>query len=146
MNGQALHIAMTVAPDLRARSRTAHERIVGWHAAIVVKPHDLAMMVRQVLRRVRFEVALGRHLPVAEREEQIAVLVERDLPAVVTSPFRNGVEQLLHVHQAIVLEAGANQCRPGVGLGGARLRIGEVDQPVRGKVRMRHHLEQSALA
>ena len=78
---------MAVAPDLRFRAGAVDERIVRRHPAIVVQPDDLAVMIRQVLRRVRLEVALGRHLPIAQRHEKIAGLVERHLPAEVAAPL-----------------------------------------------------------
>ena len=95
MNRQALHVAMAVAPDFRPRAGAGHERIVRRHAAVVVQADDLAVMVGEVLRRMRFEVAFRRHLPIAERQEQEAVLVERDLAAVVVPALRDGVEDLL---------------------------------------------------
>ena len=44
---------------------------------------------------MRLEVALGRHLTIAERQEQEAVLVERDLAAEVAAALRDRLEQLL---------------------------------------------------
>ena len=109
MNRQPLHVAMAVAPDLRPRAGAGHERIVRRHAAVVVQPDDLAVMVGQILRRVRLEIAFGRHLPIAERQEQEPVPVERDLAAEVTAALRHGLEQLLDVGQPIVLEAAADR-------------------------------------
>ena len=69
----------------------------------------LAVMVGEVLRRMRLEVALGRHLAIAERQEHEALLVERDLAAEVAAALRHRLEQLLHVGQPIVLEPPADQ-------------------------------------
>ena len=46
---------------------------------------------------MRFEVAFRRHLAIAERQEQEAVLVERDLAAEVVAALRDGLEELLDV-------------------------------------------------
>ena len=137
---------MSVAPDLRTRAGAADERIVGRHAAIVVQPDDLAVMVREILRRVRLEVPLGRNLPIAERQEQVAVLVERDLAAEVSAALRHRLEQLLDAGEPIVLEPAAHERGRRLLPVGARLRVGQVEQPVRGEVRMRHHLEKTTLA
>jgi hypothetical protein len=37
-----------------------------------VQPEDFALMVRDVLRRMRLEVAFRRRLPIAGRQEQVA--------------------------------------------------------------------------
>ena len=70
---------------------------------------DLAVVVRQILRRMRLEVAFGRHLPIAERQEQEPVPVERDLAAEMVAALRDGLEELLDVGQPIVLEAAADR-------------------------------------
>ena len=111
-------------------------------------------MVGEVLRRMLLEIALGRHLAIAERQEHVALVVERDLAAEVAAALRHRLEQLLDVGQPIVFEARANQ------RGGRRrwflragrrritdlLRVGDVQQPIGGEVRMRRHFEQAALA
>src|SRR5688572_28762097 len=76
VDDEALRVAMAVAPDLRARALATDERVVRRHAAVVVEAQDLALVVRQVLRRVGFEVALGRRLAIAGRQEEEALLVE----------------------------------------------------------------------
>ena len=86
MNRDALDVAVAVAPNLGLRPGTADERVVRGHAAIVVQSNQLAVVIGQVLRRVRLEVALGWNLPVAERQPEIAVPVERNLAAVVVAP------------------------------------------------------------
>ena len=54
-----------------------------------LEPEDLAVMVGEVLRRMRFEVAFRRHLTIAKRQEEKAVPVECDLSAVMTAALRN---------------------------------------------------------
>ncbi len=81
MDGEPLHVAMSVAPDLRPRAGAVDERIVSRHAPVVVQPDDLAVVIRQILRRMRLELAFRSDLPVAERQEQVPVAVEGDLAA-----------------------------------------------------------------
>jgi hypothetical protein len=50
-----------------------------------VKPDDLAVMVRQILRRVRVKLAFGRNLPIAEGQEEVAIAIKRNLSAEVPS-------------------------------------------------------------
>ena len=111
MNRDALNVAMTVAPDLRLRTGAVTNGLSGGHAAIVMQADDLAVVVGEVLRRVRLEIAFRRHLAIAERQEQEAVAVERDLAAEMSAALRDRFEELLHVGEPIVLEAPANQRR-----------------------------------
>ena len=45
MNGEALYVPMAVAPDLRSSIGAVDERVVCRHAAIVMQPNHLAMVV-----------------------------------------------------------------------------------------------------
>ena len=154
MNREALDVAVTVTPRFGKRAGLLHERIVGGHPAIVMQADHLAVVIGEVLRRMLLEIAFGRHLAIAEREEHIAVLVERDLAAKVAAAFRHRLEQLLDVGQPIVLEARADQRRRrrnGVFRARGRritnlLRVGDVEQPVGGEVWMHRHFQQATLA
>src|SRR5690606_28093112 len=125
--------------------RQLDERVVRGHAPIVVEADDGAVMIREILRGVLLEIAFGRNLAIAESEEQVAVLVEDNLSAVVAAPLRYGLEQLLDARQPIVLEASADERGRGI-LAAKRLRITQVEPLVVREVRVRRHLQQPALA
>src|SRR5690606_38206796 len=122
MNRNALHVAMSVRPDLRLRIRLADKRVVRRHLPIVMKADDGAVMVAEILCGMRLQVAFRRHLTVAQREEQEPVLVERDLAAVMATPAGHRLEKLLDVGQPVVLEAATNQRRGGLLSAFERLR------------------------
>ena len=123
MDGEPLHVPMSPAPDLRPGAGAVDERIVGRYAAVVVQPDGLAMVIRQILRRVRLEVSLGWNLPISERQKEEAVLVERDLAAEVPAALGDRLEQLLHTRQPIVLEAAADEGGGRLLAVSARLRV-----------------------
>ena len=110
-------------------------------------------MVAEILRRVLDEIALGRDLAIAKRQEHMALAVERDLAAEVAAALRHRLEQLLDVRQPIVFEARANQrggrrrafLRAGRRRVADLLRVGDVKQAIRGELRVRRHFEQAAL-
>ena len=81
MDGEPLHVAVAVAPDLRLGAGASHKRVVTRHPPVVVEPDHLAVMVRQVLGRMRFELAFRQYLAIAERQEQIPAAVEGNLAA-----------------------------------------------------------------
>src|SRR5688572_15196848 len=145
MYGQSLNVAMSVAPDLRPRAGAGHKRIVRRHSSIVVEADDLAVMIRQILRRVRVKLAFGGNLPIAEGQKQVAVAVKRNLSAEVVASLGDRLEQLLHAGQPVVLKAAAYQRGPRLSVGGTWLRVAQVDEAIGGEVRMGHDFEQSAL-
>src|SRR4051812_44394815 len=69
--GEPLRIAVTVAPDGRQRTGLADERVILRHRAVVVDAVDFTKRARQILRERRVVL-------LAERVEQMAVLVERE--------------------------------------------------------------------
>src|SRR5690242_4360979 len=73
---EALRVAVAVAPDRRYRPGTVHEGIVLRHAPIVVHAMDLAGGLRKVLR-------VHHLLLLADREEQMILLVEDEARPVV---------------------------------------------------------------
>jgi hypothetical protein len=54
---------------------------------VIVETQDLPVVHAQVLGRVRGEVARGRHLAVADRDEQVLVAIEGQPRAVVAHPL-----------------------------------------------------------
>jgi hypothetical protein len=144
IDGQSLLVAMAVAPDLGQRARLADERIVLGNASVIVQADDDAVMIRQVLRRMRFEVAGGRHLPVAHGYEHVAVRVEDDARPVVATTAGLGDEDLLDVEKGAVLETAARHrgCR----IVTHRLGVAQVHETVGGEVGMQGDVEQAALA
>src|SRR5688500_19378229 len=102
-------------------------------------------MIREVLRRMRLELAFRRYLAIAERQEQVAVAVEGDLAAEMVAAFGHRFEELFDTGQRGAVEAAAYQRRGCLGVRCARLRETQIDQTVRREVGMRHDFEQSAL-
>src|SRR6185295_8444122 len=82
--GQAVRIPMTVAEDLRERSRTPDERVVGRNAAVVTNAQDLAVVVVQGLRLHALAVVLRTvaavAIAVADGHIQRAVAPEQHAP------------------------------------------------------------------
>src|SRR5688572_27920183 len=97
-------------------------------------------MVAVVLWRMLLEMALRRHLAIAQRQEHVALAVEGDLAAEVAAAAGYRLEQLLGVTQPIVLETGSDECGGrgrwllGIGLLSGLLRIADVQQPVGGEI------------
>jgi hypothetical protein len=94
---------MAVAPDLRSRTGTCDERIVGRHASIVVKADDRTVMVCQILRGMRLQIAGRRCLTIAHADEDVTLTIECDARAVVSAAARDRLEDLLDIREAIVL-------------------------------------------
>lgn len=123
------------------------EGVVAGHAPVVVKPHDHAVVIGQVLGRVGRKVAPGRNLAVADRKEEVAVLVEGQPAAVVAVAPGHGLEDLVHKGEAIVFEGAPDHGRRAHspqtlhGLG-----VADVDQPVRCEIGVGDNVHQSALA
>ena len=112
-----------------------------------MEPQNLAVMRREILRRMRRQVALRVDLPVADGHEQIPLPVERQPRAEVSLAIGPGLrfDHLLHCTEAILLEAAPDH-RGGIARAvGRGLRVAEVDEAVLGKPRVCHHIQQAAL-
>ncbi len=142
---QALGVPVPVAPDLGTGAVPPDEGIVGGDPAVVVQADHDAVVVGEVLGRVALQVALGRGLAVAHRDEEVALAVEGETGAVVAPAPRVGLEDLLHVREAVVLEAPAHYGGGGFGAALHRLGIAEVEESVRGEVGMGYHVEEPGL-
>ena len=142
---EALWVSVSVTPDLGERSLCSDERIVGGNAPIVMQPDHDAVMVRQVLRRVRIQITRRGGLPVSGGDEDVTV-VEDDAGAVVAIAHGLRREQLLYVREPIVLERAADESRPR-SPGAVRVLLGvcDVEQVVVLEVRVRLYGEQPAL-
>ena len=136
---------MPVAPDLRKDAGLTNEGIVPRNAAVLVEPHHHAVVVRGVLGGVRFQVAPGRRLPLSHADEDVAGSVEHDPGAVVSPAPGLGLEDLLYRGQLIVLKPAPDH-RGGGLLAPQRLGIADVEEAVRGEVRVGNHVQEPALA
>src|SRR5687768_17344563 len=76
MHGQSLRAAVSERIDFRRVIAPAGERVVRRHAAVIAQSQYLAAVIARLLRAVLL-------LPLAEGQEQEAVAVDRDAPAVV---------------------------------------------------------------
>ena len=139
---------MTVGPDLGPSTLLPDERIVGRHFSVVEDSVDGPVVVGDVLRRMGREVAGRRHHPVADRDEQEAVLVEREPGSEVPGrPLGHRHEDVLHSGQAVVFETA-----PGHGRRGGRavptsgFRVAQVKEVVGREVRVKGDVEEPALA
>src|SRR5687767_8773262 len=65
----SLHVAMSVAPDLRLRSWAIHERVVRGYASVVMQADDLALVIGEILRGMRLQLSFRRHLAIAGGDE-----------------------------------------------------------------------------
>ena len=144
---QPLRIAVAVAPDFGHRAGPADEGVVLGDAAVVVEPHDHAVVVGDVLRRVGGEITGRTCHAIAHREVEVAIGVEGQPAPVVPAALGHGLENLVHECETVVLEGAPDHRRraapaqifPG-------LRVADVDHPVRSEVGVRHHVHQPALA
>ena len=66
VKGESVRIAMTQAPDFRARASPPDERVVLWNSSVVIQSNDLSVMRPQFLRELA-DVSL------AKRDEQISI-------------------------------------------------------------------------
>jgi len=149
MHGHALGVAVPVGVDLRQCAGFPNKRVVRRHPAIVVQSHGCAVVLRQILRRMRGEIASRGPLPIAQRDEQIAGLVEGEATtphraAIGPIPRLAGVEDLLRAREPVVLEAASRHGEVAEAVG-AGLDIADVEQPVGGKGRMQHHVADTRL-
>ena len=144
-----LRIPVAPRPYLGVNPLAAHERVVFRDPAVVAEPDRAPVVVRQILGRVRIQVACRRPLPVAQGHEQVAVVVEDQASAphrasVGPVPERVRVKQLLDIREPVVLEAAAGdrdraqRVRP-------RLHVAEIEKPVRLELRMEDRVAQSGL-
>jgi hypothetical protein len=102
-----------------------------------MKSNRRAMVVPEILGGVRFQVAPRRRLAISHGNEEKTFPVKRQAGSVMPVPLRHGFEDLLHVGQAIVLESATNHGRGGLFTPADWLRIAEVNQTVRGEVRVK---------
>ena len=144
IDGEPLHVAVAVAPDLRARAKAAHEGVVRRDAAVQVQPHQLALQHRQVLRQ-RFLVAL------ALADEHVAAAlavhgVEGDARAEMVGAFQLGQLPVDHpqVGQPRIAQGGGGHGGAG-GAAVARFGVAQPDPSRLSKIRGQHHIQQTSL-
>ncbi len=138
IDGGALRIAVAVRPDFGPRALLADEGVVLRHRAILVDAHDLAKVGRKILG--------GRELEaLAQGDEQLAVGSEGEPPAkmIAAVDFRLLAEDDGDVFEAVSPERAAGHRGSGAARSG--FRIGEIDEPVRRKIRIECDVEQPAL-
>ena len=149
MDRHPLRVAVAPRPDLGVDPCLVHERIVLGDPPIIVDPDRAPVVVRQVLRRVRLQVTGRGPLPVAQRHEQVAVVVEDEAPAPHRAslrpvPGRVRVEQFLDIRQPIVLVPAAGD-RDRAQRVGPRLHVAQIEEPVRLEVGVQDRVAQSGL-
>src|SRR6185295_13270902 len=153
MERQPERIAMTERVDLRLVSRSADERVVRGHAAVIADAEDLADVRVRILRR-------GWIVAIAERDIQEAGSIPREARAVAaarrTESLRRSRSAVIRIGDEDVFDVG--QRRSAVPLRTeyrrrrvARsfwswLRVGEIDQSVLCEARMQRDIEQTAEA
>ena len=148
MHSHPLRIAVAPRPDLGVDPFPAHKRVVLRDPAVVVDPERAPVVVRQILRRVR-QIARRRPLAVAQRHEQVSVVVEDETSAphrapVGTVPECVRVEKFLDIREPVVLEPApgdgdrAQRVRP-------RLDVAEIEEAVRLELRVKDRVAQSRL-
>src|SRR3990172_10364100 len=71
---------------------------------VVVESDDLAVVVGEILGRMSRQVSAGRHLAVAEGDEEETVPVARQARAVMPGPSRRRHEDFLDVCEALLFE------------------------------------------
>ena len=135
----ALHIPVPVGIDLRQRARLADERIVRWHGAVIINPGNAANMRAEVLRLVHMAA------PVAHADEQRAIRREDKTGAEMppAADLRLLAEDHVEVRQGAIGQARSRDFGSGATV--APPGEGQIDQPVFGKIRMQHHVEQATL-
>ena len=95
------------------------------------------------------EVPIGRPLPIAQRDEEVAVTVEGESSAphrtaLTPVSVRGSVKDLFDLREAIVLEASAHDGEASQRIR-ARLRVAEVEEPIRRKVGVKHDIPHACL-
>ena len=135
----ALRVAVTDGVELGPGVHLPNERIVLWHASVVLEADDAARRVAHVLRAVGLA-------PLARSDEEVAIGEQQARAEVAAAVVaRQGDVDLLDILQARADE-------PAAGDRGGRIvivvgaRIGEVDQAVLREAGVQHHVEQPALA
>jgi hypothetical protein len=135
---QALRVTMAIAEDLGPGAGRADERVVLGHAAVRMQPEDLTVVLAQILGALALAA-------LADGDEQVACAVEREARAEVLARAHERLRREDHLEtlQPAVAENGARDARAvaAITLG----RIGQVDQPVRGKLGIERDVEQPAL-
>ena len=145
MNCEALRIPVPVAPDLRPGVGAVDKRIVGGNAAVVMESIDGTVMVGDILGGVSLQISAGRHLSFSDRDEKEAVTVEGESRTVMSATSRHRLENLFYIREAIVLEPTAHHRRGCLRTIGVWLGETQVEKAVRGEIRMRYHIQKSAL-
>ena len=144
VEGQALHVAVAVGPDLRPDAFLVRPRVALGGPAVTLQPQDLAGEVAEVLRPLLADEA------VAGGEVELAVPgAEDDAAAVVVAPLRlrrRGIQDRPRVFQRgrALVEARADQARQRAAF--HPRREAEIDLPRRREVRRQGDIEQPALA
>ena len=140
---QPLRVPVPVAPDLGQGAVLPDERIVVRHPAVVMEAKRDPVMVRQVLRGVRRQIAPRARHAIAHRDEEVSVAVPGEAPPVVTAARRPRHEDVLDPGEPIVLEPPPDD--RGRRALGQRPRVAQVQQAVGREIRVREHVEESAL-
>ncbi len=136
---------MSVGVNLGHRARAADERVVGRHAAVIAKTHDLAHVAPEVLRE-------HAHAHIVRREETV-VIVEGQVHHAVGPEFGARGNRSAHHpslgHEQLrdVAHRGVLQLTAGEGDGGeairAALHVAEVDEMILLEARMHEHRLQA---
>ena len=145
VDDHALGVAVAVAPDIVEGFILSNKGVVGRDAAILPQAHYHAVMIGEQLGRVCLKIARGPHLAVADGDKDMALAVENNARAVVTATAGFGLKDFLHSVQSAVLVAPANDGGGGL-VAGQRLGVGQVEHSIICEIRVRNHIQQSALA
>ena len=115
VDGQALGVPVSVAPDFGKYIAFTHKGIVGGHASVVMEANDCAVVVRDILCGVGLQVSGGGRLRFSDRHEQVPLLIELEPSSVVarTTPgFRH--EDVFDICESVILETPPGDRRRGV--------------------------------
>ena len=140
VDGRALNVAVSIGPDLRQGVVAAKERVIARGCAVPLQPHHLPQVGAQILGLPPPRVPE----PFPERHEQGAVPGEDQAGAKVQTaripgqlaednrdPFKGG---------SVVREPRTGHCG-GVGAVGSGFAVGQPEQAVAGKRRIRGHVQ-----
>ena len=130
---------MSVRPDLGQRTRPTDERVIRGHAAVALDPHHLAEVRIERLRAGPLGVAF------AQRHEQPSITREYQARSEVVAAGHRRLlpKDHLDVGETPVLETAARD--GGAVATVARFRVGQVHEPIGGKIRVEGHVEQATL-
>ena len=130
---------MAVRVDLRPRVLSADERVVRGRGPVVAQAQNLANVAAQILRLhspARIVGGVAR-VAIADREVEEPVGPDFEPARGRTGAPRVGDEDLLDARERFAVEAAARERDRRVAPG-ARLHVGEVQQPVTRKVGVQH--------